>query len=79
MKAEVEPDREADERQPHALHALGPAVLLDLGRVGVVVGHEEVLAHGLHAGRRQHPERRRGVDHAVETALQPVAVRVDAA
>ena len=69
-------DGEPDERQPHALDALGAAVLLHLGRIRVVVGHEEVVAHRLDFGRRQHPERRRAVDHAVQPALQAVTVRV---
>ncbi len=57
-------------------HALRPAVLLDLGGVGVVVRHEEVVPDRLDAGRAQHAERRRRVDHAVQPSAHALAVRV---
>ena len=54
MNAEVEPTGRPTNASLHAPHALRPAVLLDLVRVGVVVGHEEVLLHRLHAARVRH-------------------------
>ena len=42
----------------------------------MMVGHEEVLADGIHGGRVRHAQGGRGVDHAVEAARQPVAVGI---
>ena len=78
MNADVEPTGSPTNGRLDAPHALGPAVLLDLVRVGVVVGHEEVLLHRLaRPGVRDMPERRRGVDHAVQAARQPLLVGVE--
>ena len=51
MNDEVEPTGRPTNGELHPAHALGAAVRLHLLGVGVVVGHEEVLAHGLHLGR----------------------------
>ena len=67
---------QAHERQLHPAHALGAAVRLDLLGVGVVVGHEEVLAHGVHLRRVRHAQRGRGVHHAVQAAREAVAVGI---